>query len=134
MPTIEERLSYLEGRVGEHGHGMANLADAVAQRMDGLDRKIDRFREELSGRLDAVALKIDRFREELAGRIHGVEQRLPGRLDSLEQKLASRLDSFEQRLTDRIDRLDQKLSRQFLWLLGVEVTVLLAVIGALLRR
>ena len=137
MPTIEERLAYLEGRVGEHGHGMANLADAVAQftqRMDGLDLKIDRFREELSGRLDAVALKIDRFREELAGRIHGVEQRLPGRLDSLEQKLASRLDSFEQRLTDRIDRLDQKLSRQFLWLLGVEVTVLLAVIGALLRR
>jgi len=103
MPTVEERLAYLEGRVGEHGHGMANHGDAVVQfthRMDGLDLKIDRFRDELANRLDAVDRKIDRFREELMGRIDG---------------------------------LDQKLSRQFLWLVGVQVTVLLAVIGALLR-
>ena len=79
-----------------HGSGMAGLGDAVVQfthRLDGLDRKIDRFREELAGRLDAV----------------------------------------EQKLTGRIDGLDQKLSRQFLWLVGLQVTVLLAVIGALLR-
>ena len=89
--------------MGEHGQGIASLGDAVAQfthRMDGLDRKIDRFREEFANRIDAVDLKIDRFREELAGRIDG---------------------------------LDKKVSRQFLWLLGVQVTVLLAVIGALLR-
>ena len=71
MPTVEERLAYLEGRVGEHGHGMANLGDAVVQftqRMDGLDLKIDRFRDE-----DAVDRKIDLFREELAGRIDAVD-------------------------------------------------------------
>ena len=85
MSTVEERLAYLEGRVEEHRRGMAGLGDAVVQfthRMDGLDLKIDRFREELAG---------------------------------------------------RIDGLDQKLSRHFLWLVGVQVTVLLAVIGALLR-
>ena len=85
MPTVEERLASLEGRVGEHSRGMAGLGDAVVQfthRMDGLDLKIDRFREELTG---------------------------------------------------RIDGLDQKLSRQFLWLVGVQVTVLLAVMGVLLR-
>ena len=107
MSTVEERLAYLEGRVGEHSRGMAGLGDAVVQfthRMDGLDLKIDRFREELVGRIDAV-----------------------------EQKLAGRIDAVEQTLTGRIDGLDQKLSRQFLWLVGVQVTVLLAVIGALLR-
>ena len=61
--------------------------------------------------MDGLDLKIDRFREELAGRI----------------------DAVEQKLTGRIDGPDQQLSRQFLWLIGVQVTVLLAVIGALLR-
>ena len=96
MPTVEERLAYLEGRVEEHGRGMAGLGDAVIQfthRMDGLDLKIDRFREELAGRIDAA----------------------------------------EQKLAGRIDGLDQKLSRHFLWLVGMQVTVLLAVVGALLR-
>lgn len=114
MPTVEERLAYLEGRVEEHGRGMAGLGDAVIQfthRMDGLDLKIGRFREELVGRIDAVDLKIDRFREELAGRIDAAEQKLAGRIDGL----------------------DQKLSRHFLWLVGMQVTVLLAVVGALLR-
>lgn len=67
-----------------HGSGMAGLGDAVVQflRMDGLDLKLDRFREELAG---------------------------------------------------RIDGLDLKLSRHFLWLLGMQVTVLLAITGALRR-
>ena len=109
MPTVEERLAYLEGRVGEHGHGMANLGDAVVQftqRMDGLDLKIDRFREELAGRIDAVDRKIDLFREELVGHIHGVEQKLAGRIDAVEQKI----DRFRDELAGRIDGLDKKLA------------------------
>ena len=73
--------------------------------------------------------KIDLFREELVGHIHGVEQKLAGRIDAVEQKI----DRFRDELAGRIDGLDKKLSRQFLWLVGVQVTVLLAVIGALLR-
>ncbi len=42
-------------------------------------------------------------------------------------------DLVSGRDTGRINGLGQKLSRQFLWLVGVQVTVLLAVIGALLR-
>lgn len=114
MSTVEERVAYLEGLVGEHDRRMAAFGDAVVQfthRMDGLDLKTDRFRDELAGRVHALDLKIDRFRDELAGRIDAVEQKLAGRIDGL----------------------DQKLSRQFLWLVGVQVTVLPAVIGALLR-
>jgi hypothetical protein len=32
-----------------------------------------------------------------------------------------------------MDSMDQKISRQFLWLIGAQVTLLVAVIGALLR-
>ena len=56
--------------------------------------------------------KVDRFREELSGRI----------------------DALDQRLTGRIDALDEKFSRYFLWTIGIQITVLLAVIGALLAR
>ena len=34
-------------------------------------------------------------------------------------------------MDQRITRLDEKLSRQFLWMLGVQIAVLVAVIGAL---
>jgi len=34
----------------------------------------------------------------------------------------------------RIDRLDDKVSRQFPWLVGLQITTLLAVVTALLMR
>ena len=52
--------------------------------------------------------KVDRFREELSRRI-------------------DRIDA-------RIDTLDEKFSRFFLWTIGIQITVLLAVIGALLSK
>ncbi len=50
--------------------------------------------------------KVDRFREELSGRIDATNSRTDG--------------------------LDDKFSRYFLWTIGIQITVLLAVIGALL--
>ena len=37
-------------------------------------------------------------------------------------------------LSSRIDALDQKFSRYCLWAIGIHITILLAVIGALLSR
>ena len=37
-------------------------------------------------------------------------------------------------LSSRIDALDEKFSRYFLWMIGIQITILLAVIGALLAR
>ncbi len=56
--------------------------------------------------------KVDRFREELAGRIEALDQRLSGRIEAL----------------------DQKLSTQFTWLVGIQVAVLPAVVGALIAK
>lgn len=52
--------------------------------------------------------------------------RLEGRIEGFE----GRFDSLER----RIDALDQKISRYFLWTIGIQVAVLLAVIGALIGR
>ncbi len=86
MPTLEERVAYLEGKTEEHSRGFGELRDLVIH---------------LNSRVDALDQKVDRFREELAS---------------------------------RIDALDAKFSRYFLWTIGIQITVLLAVIGALLAK
>jgi hypothetical protein len=42
-----------------------------------------------------------------------------------------RMDTRFDRLDDRFARLDDKVSRTFNWLVGLQVTILLAVIGSL---
>ena len=48
-------------------------------------------------------------------------------------ELRDAIKSMDQRLDSKIDRLDSKVDRQFLWTVGIQITVLLAVIGTLLR-
>ncbi len=87
MPTIDERVAFLEGKVEEHSRGFGELRGMVAQ----LAQKVDR-------RFEAV----DR-----------------------------RFEALEQRLDLKVGALDQKMSRQFVWIVGVQVAILLAVVGAL---
>ena len=89
VATLEERVAYLEGKVEEHSKGLEDLKHLIIN----LDQKVDR-------RIDALDQKVDRFREELSS---------------------------------RIDALDQKFSRYFLWLIGIQITILLAIIATLLR-
>jgi uncharacterized coiled-coil protein SlyX len=90
MPgTIEERVAYLEGKVEEHSKAWEDLKDMIIH----LDQKVDR-------RIDALDAKVDRHREELS---------------------------------NRINALDQKFSRYFLWIIGIQVSIFLAIIATLLK-
>ncbi len=103
MPaTIEARVAYLEGKVEEHSRGFGETRELILQ----LGQRID----QLGQRIDHVDQKVDRFREELSDRIAGVERSL----------------------NQRIDALDQKVSRQFMWIVGIQVATILAVVGALI--
>jgi len=115
MPSsLEERVAYLEGKVDEQSRLGVELRDTIFH----LDQKVDRFREELASRIDALDQKVDRFREELASRI-----------DALDRKV----DRFREELASRIDALDQKLSRYFLWIVGIQVSILLAIVATHVR-
>ncbi len=108
MATLEERVAFLEGKVQEHSRGLDGVREAVAH----------------------LELRMDR-------RFEGVDRRfesLERRLDALDQKLDQRTDALNQKLDQRTDALDQKLSRYFVWLVGVQVTTLVALAGALLAR
>ena len=55
-PSLEERVAFLEGAVGEHSQVLEDIRELIG-RVDGhvlaLDQKIDRFRHELASRIDA---------------------------------------------------------------------------------
>ena len=59
---------------------------------------------------------------------------LDQKVDRFREELCSRIDSLDARLNGRMDSLDAKFSHYFLWTIGIQITVLLAVIGALLAR
>ncbi len=59
---------------------------------------------------------------------------LDQKVDRLQDELAARIEALDHRLSGRIEALDQKVSKQFIWLVGIQIMVLLAVIGALLGK
>ena len=79
MPTVEERIAYLEGRLEDHAGTVGTVRHDTAdlrQLIQHLDHKVDRL----------------------------------------------------------FYNLDSKVSRQFVWIVGIQVAVLLAIVGAILRR
>ena len=90
--------------MGEHSRGFGEPREAIRQ---------------LDGRIVALDEKLDR-------RLSEVEHKFDPRLDTVDQKI----DLLDHRLDQRLVRLEDKTSRQFLWILGVQVAVLIAVISA----
>jgi len=69
----------------------------------------------------------------LEGQVNEVSQGLSdvkGAIRHLEQRADTRFDGIDR----RFDTLDDKLSRQFMWLVGIHVTTLTAVVVALIMR
>ena len=79
MPTIEERVAYLEGQASEISHTLIDIRDSIRQ----------------------------------------FERRVEARFDAIDR---------------RFEIMDEKVARQFTWVVGIQVTTLVAIVGALLTR
>ena len=112
MATLEERVAYLEGQVSEHTQTLIDIRDSIRQ----LERRFD-------GRFDALDRRID-----------GIEAKFDRRIDELEAKFERRSDGLEDRFERRVEGLEDKMSRHFTWVVGIQVTTLVAIVGALLAR
>jgi uncharacterized coiled-coil protein SlyX len=69
-------------------------------------------------------------------RLATVEERvayLEGQMSEQSHALLEVRDAIRD-LDRRIDTFDDKLSRQFFWLVGIQVTTLVAIVGSLLAR
>ena len=70
------------------------------------------------------------------GELHELIVRVDGHVLALDQKVDARIGALGQTVDTRIGALDQKvdkMSRQFTWLVGIQITLLIAVIGSLLQ-
>jgi hypothetical protein len=93
--------------VSEQSHALVEVRKAV----HSLEHRMDVRFEGVDRRFDAI----DRRFEAVDRRFEAVERRF----DTVDR---------------RIDALDDKVSRQFVWLVGLQVTTLVAIVGALVAR
>ena len=112
MLTLEERVAYLEGRLEDHTGTVGELRSDVRElrkrmdrRFEDLNQKLNRRFEEMDRRFEGLNSKVDRLFLGLDTKIDGVDTSL-----------------------------DAKSSRQFFWLVGIQVAVLVSVVGALVGR
>jgi uncharacterized coiled-coil protein SlyX len=104
---LEERVAFLEGRVVEHSHMLDGIREAIVH----LEQRMDR-----------------RF-ELLEQRFASIDQRF----SAIDQRFTA-VDQRFSAVDRRLDNLDAKMSRQFLWLVGIQVTTLVAIVAALVAR
>jgi len=104
--TIEERVAYLEGKVEEHSKAWSDLKEM----MNSHDARMIAFEQRIDRRFEAI----DRRFESIDKRFEAIDRRF----ESLEK---------------RIEYLDQKFNRYFLWIIGIQVSILLTIVATVLR-
>lgn len=91
VPTTEERLAFVEGRMSE----FSSVVEALRQAIAGFGQRLGTF-----------------------------EARVDQRFALIDQRFAA----IDQRFAD----MDAKMTSQFHWLLGVQITMFVAMIGTIL--
>jgi len=106
MPTVEERLSSLEGKMD----AIAGLTAVIGDLRTDMNRQFGELRTDMNRRFGEVNRRFD----DVDRRFEQVDQRYGG-------------------LERRVEVLDQRMERHFMWMVGIQFTVLIAVIVALIQ-
>jgi hypothetical protein len=118
VPTIEERVAYLEGQVSEHSHTLVEIRDSIRE-----------FERRVTARFDQFEQRFTQFEARFT-QFEARFTQLDARFDQVERRFETRFDVVER----RFEGLDDRVARQFTWLVGIQVTTLVAIVGALLAR
>ena len=106
MKTVEERLTIVEHKVADNARGIDGLRDAIVE----LGNRMERGFEAMDHRFEAIDQRFETIDRQF---------------EAIEQRFDQRLGSISQTMDRRFAAMDQKLSRQFLWLVGTLVVILL---------
>ena len=101
MPTVEERVNHVEA-------GMTDLRNEMHRGFERID-----------ARFEAIDLRF------------GVLERRMDRLEDRMEKFEARMDSRFNHFDARLLSLEQKVDRQFVWLVGIQLTTMITVVGVL---
>jgi hypothetical protein len=105
MPSLEERVAFLEGRFADDVAATADLRTSVNESRHETNSRFTELRHDMNARFTQVEASLDGLRSDMTARFAQVDARFAA--------------------------LDEKLDRQFSRLLGMQVAVLLAVVSAL---
>ena len=137
MPTLEERVAYLEGRFGDHvgafddlRSGLSETRTDVRDGLAGVRGEIGELRAESRNSLAAVRGEIGDQRTESRNGLTEFRQDMNHRFERVDHRF-ERVDRRFEAVDGRFVALDQKIDRHFTWLEGIQVAVLVAVVGAL---
>ena len=133
MPTLEERVADLEAKMtpdlrDEMLRGFDRMVDLFGQmnkRFEAAERRFER----VEGRFEEVERRFER----VEGRFEQMERRfeqVERRFDQVDQRF-EQLDKRLDRLENRFERLDDKVDRHFMWIVGIQFTMMIVFIGAL---
>jgi ABC-type phosphate transport system auxiliary subunit len=108
MPVMDERMANLEGSVRQ-------FPQMVSMLQSGLDALRGDLRAEVGALRNDLRTEVASVRSELV---------------ALRSEMYERLGALEKRL----ERLEERMATQFTWLVGLQITTLVAVVGVLLAR
>lgn len=85
---------------------------------------------QLEGRMQEQSQGISELKDSVAR----LDAKLTDSVVRLDAKISDTEARLDAKISDGVARLDDKMSRQFVWLVGMLVTVLAAVVSGLLSR
>ena len=100
----EARMAFLEGRVTEQAEMFSGLREGISslvQRMDRLEERMDRLTERMDRRFEQVDVRF------------------------------AQVDTRFVRVEARLDQLGGEMSKNFRWIVGIQITTLITVVAAL---
>ena len=122
MPTLEERVAYLEGRFGDHDHTMDSLRQDYTRAVAGVHTLLADFRDQMIQGFE----QINRRFEQVDKRFEQVDKRFE-QIDRRFEQMENRFQGVDGRFVGQ----DAKIDRHFMWLVGIQIAALVAVVGAL---
>ena len=66
MPTIEERVAFLEGQVSEQSHALLEVRDSVRHLEQRMEARFDSFEQRIDARLAGVDRRIDGLEDKVS--------------------------------------------------------------------
>ena len=105
----------LEGRFGDHDHAMDNLRQDYIRAVAGVHTLLAEFRDQMVQGFE----QINRRFEQVDKRFEQIDRRF--------EQIERRFEGIDGRFAGQ----DEKIDRHFMWLVGIQIAALVAVVGAL---
>ena len=125
MPSLEERVAYLEGRFGDHAATIDELRTGQTETRTDLRSGLTDVRRELHEFRADTNRRFDEVRGEIV--TSGTTRIVASR------KCEAKWARCARRRTVVLRRSTARFDRHFTWLVGIQVAVLVSVVGALVR-